>query len=93
MLSVSFLLIFFLPSYASLIESSMNDELSTEIYETEDGLVAYWPFDGDAMDESGGDNHGTIIGATLTLNRFGIPGKAYSFDGVDDYIRFAPVFF
>jgi hypothetical protein len=31
-----------------------------------DGLVAYYPFDGDANDESGNGNHGTVHGATLT---------------------------
>jgi hypothetical protein len=50
------------------------------------GLVAYFPFNGNANDESGNGNHGTVHGATLTKDRFGNPGRAYSFDGVDDYI-------
>ncbi len=48
------------------------------------GLVAYYPFDGDAMDHSGNGHHGTVHGATLTA---GISGQAYSFDGVDDFIN------
>jgi hypothetical protein len=51
------------------------------------GLVAYYPFNGNANDESGNGNHGTVNGATLTQDRFGNVGKAYSFDGVDDYIN------
>ena len=50
------------------------------------GLVAYYPFNGNANDESGNGNNGTVNGATLTTDRFGNSGKAYSFDGVNDYI-------
>ncbi|MHC4530061.1 MAG: LamG-like jellyroll fold domain-containing protein [Planctomycetota bacterium] len=51
-----------------------------------DGLVGYWPFNGNANDESGGGNHGTVEGATLIPDRFGNPDSAYSFDGIDDRI-------
>ncbi|MFZ1532571.1 MAG: LamG-like jellyroll fold domain-containing protein [Chitinophagaceae bacterium] len=43
------------------------------------GLVAYYPFNGNANDESGNGNNGTVIGATLTTDRFGNANKAYSF--------------
>jgi outer membrane protein assembly factor BamB len=53
-------------------------------------LVAYWSFDhGDATDDSGNENHGTVYGAILTYDRFGNPDSAFSFDGVDDYIEVA----
>ena len=55
----------------------------------ETGLVAWYPFDGNASDMSGNGNHGTVHGATLGTDRHGRVGKAYSFDGVDDYIRIA----
>jgi len=45
-----------------------------------DGLVGYWPFTGNANDESGNGNNGTVNGATLTEDRFGMPNSAYSFD-------------
>jgi len=51
-----------------------------------DGLVAYYPFNGNANDESGNGNNGTVYGATLSNDRFGNIDSAYSFDGVDDYI-------
>jgi hypothetical protein len=51
------------------------------------GLVGYWPFCGNANDESGNGNNGTNNGATLTTDRFGNANSAYSFDGVDDYIQ------
>lgn len=51
-----------------------------------DGLVAYYPFNGNANDESGNGNHGTVYGAALTQDRFGQPNRAYHFDGQGDYI-------
>jgi hypothetical protein len=53
------------------------------------GLVGWWPFNGNANDESGNGNDGTVNGATLTTDRFGIVSKAYNFDGVDDFIEVA----
>lgn len=50
------------------------------------GLVAYYPFNGNANDESGNGNDGTVNGATLTEDRFGNAETAYSFDGIDNYI-------
>ena len=51
-----------------------------------DGLVAYYPFNGNARDESGNFNDGAVHGATLIEDRFGNKKSAYSFDGVNDYI-------
>ena len=48
-------------------------------------LMAHYPFSGNADDESGHGNHGTVAGATLTTDRFGNPDAAYDFDG-DDYL-------
>jgi hypothetical protein len=52
-------------------------------------LVAYYPFNGNADDESAYENHGIVHGATLTEDRFGNPNRAYRFDGIDDYISVA----
>ncbi|MDA0723236.1 MAG: SUMF1/EgtB/PvdO family nonheme iron enzyme [Verrucomicrobia bacterium] len=51
------------------------------------GLVAYYPFDGNASDMSGNGNDGTVNGATLGADRFGEAGKSYDFDG-NDYLSF-----
>jgi hypothetical protein len=56
-------------------------------YVPTNGLVGWWPFNGNANDESGNGNHGTVNGATLAADRFGNAGKAYSFDGVDDFVQ------
>jgi len=50
------------------------------------GLVAYYPFNGNANDESGNGNHGVVYGATLTEDRFGNLNSAYLFNGVTHYI-------
>jgi PKD repeat protein len=50
------------------------------------GLVGYWPFNGNANDASGNGNNGTVNGAVLTADRFGNANSAYYFDGVNDYI-------
>ncbi len=55
-------------------------------YLPKEGLVGYWPFNGNANDESGNGNHGTVNGATLSSDRNGVANSAYNFDGVDDYI-------
>jgi uncharacterized protein (TIGR02145 family) len=52
-------------------------------YVPKNGLVGWWPFNGNANDESGNGNNGTVNGATLTTDRFGGANKAYDFDGSD----------
>jgi len=50
------------------------------------GLVAWYPFDGNANDSSGNGNNGTVNGASLTTDRFGNPSNAYSFNGISSSI-------
>jgi gliding motility-associated-like protein len=45
------------------------------------GLVACYPFNGNANDNSGNNNHGVNYGAILTTDRFGNPNSAYYFNG------------
>jgi len=51
------------------------------------GLIAFYPFEGNANDVSGNEIHGEVHGASLTTDRFENANSAYQFDGVDDYIR------
>lgn len=50
-------------------------------------LTAYYPFNGNADDESANDNDGTVFEASLTTDRFGNSNSAYAFDGSNDYIE------
>ena len=54
--------------------------------ELNDGLIAHYPFSGNAEDNSGNQNHLKVNGAVLTEDRFGMTDSAYSFDGKDDYL-------
>jgi hypothetical protein len=51
-----------------------------------DGLRAYYTFNGNANDESGNANNGTVSGAILTTDRVGNTNSAYLFDGLNDKI-------
>ena len=64
--------------------SNLNDPNSTPLQQ---GLVAWYPFDGNASDMSGNGNHGTVHGATLGTDRHGQLNNAYNFDGVNDYLE------
>lgn len=50
------------------------------------GLVAFYPFNGNANDESGNGINGVVNGAYLTIDRFGILDKAYGFNGFSSSI-------
>jgi hypothetical protein len=50
------------------------------------GLIAWYPFNGNASDESGNDNHGVVFGATLTNGRNGLTNFAYSFSNGSNLI-------
>jgi len=50
------------------------------------GLVAFYPFNGNANDASGNGNHGAVTSAASAVDRFGNPSSAYAFDGVSSLI-------
>ena len=64
------------------------------------GLVGWWPFNGNANDESGNNLNGTVLGANLTNDRNGNSNSAYNFDYLtasfsqqnqEIYIPFSPL--
>jgi hypothetical protein len=50
------------------------------------GLVGYWPFSGNANDQSGNNLNGNVTGASLAADRFGNLGKAYTFLNGNQFI-------
>ncbi len=53
-------------------------------YVPTNGLVGWWPFNGNANDESGNGNNGTVLpGASLGIDRFLVSNSSYYFDGFD----------
>ena len=55
-------------------------------YVPSNGLVGWWPFNGNANDESGNGNNGTVNGATLTTDRFGNSNNAYFFSHLNEIV-------
>ena len=72
--------LFFLVAITMMIVTTIQAQVPTN------GLVAYYPFNGNANDSSGNGNNGTVNGASLTTDRFGNTNKAYSFNGSNNYI-------
>jgi hypothetical protein len=66
--------------------SSYSDTCNNVSGSLTQGLVGYWPFCGNANDDSGNGNNGTVNGATLTTDRFGNASSAYSFNGINNWI-------
>ena len=66
-----------------------NDTINpkTEPASLKDGLVAYYPFNGNANDESGNGNNGIINGVLIDSNRFGYSNNSFLFNGELSNIR------
>jgi hypothetical protein len=65
----------------------LNLTTSLALADLNSGLFAYYPFNGNARDESGNGHDGIVQGATLTEDRLGNANSAYRFNGVNNYIR------
>lgn len=78
MKGIVFVSVFFiaLPNFHSQVPS----------YIPTNGLLAWYPFTGNANDAWVNAHNGTVYGATLTTDRFNQPNCAYSYDGINDYI-------
>lgn len=66
-------------AYGSQHTFTTNNSLS-------EGLLAWYPFNGNSNDESGNGIHATVIGASLTTDRFGNSNLAYKFSTINDQI-------
>ncbi|MGR6087818.1 MAG: LamG-like jellyroll fold domain-containing protein [Arcticibacter sp.] len=55
-------------------------------YVPSNGLVGWWPFNGNANDESGNGHDGIVNGPVLTTDRNGLPNGAYLFNGNQQFI-------
>ena len=79
-------------SYNTKGNSTNSNEIAVKTEDAEVGLlrvglVAYYPFTGNAGDSSGNGNHGTVNGASLNSDRNGKSNSAYSFNkSLSNYI-------
>jgi methyl coenzyme M reductase subunit C-like uncharacterized protein (methanogenesis marker protein 7) len=70
----------------TLISCNDNDDIvTTDLYP--ENLVAYYPFNGNSLNEINLENNGLVDGAILTADIGGSLNSAFSFDGIDDIIK------
>ena len=68
-------------------EAGTDPDSNTSMPGIDYGLVAWYPFDGNASDMSGNGNNGTVYGATLGTDRHGQAKTVLTIlTGMDDYI-------
>ena len=63
--------------YSTNPNSSSSKPL--DLNSTDSGLIAYYRFNNDASDSAGGDDNGTVDGATFTTDRFGSDNSSIKF--------------
>jgi len=63
-----------------IIKSKIKIDIDSQLKK---GLLAYYPFNGNANDKSGNNYHGLNNGAELTTDRFNNINSSYYFDGQD----------
>ncbi len=56
-------------------------------YVPTNGLVGWWPFNGNANDESGNGNNGTVSGTTYSADRNNNSNSACNLYGSNDYVE------
>ncbi len=71
------------PAEITTLYNGTNPSACLPSYVPTTGLVGFWPFCGNANDESGNANNGTVNGATLTTDRNGIANSAYYFSSTN----------
>ena len=67
-------------------DSSESETTADPVESIDTGLIAYYPFDGNASDMSGNGNDANITSASLTSDRMGVAYQALQFDGEDDWL-------
>jgi hypothetical protein len=75
------------PFNASGNGNSSNEAVDTTFADISTGLMVYYPFSGNSQDGSGNGKNAVALGATLTMDRFGIPSMAYNFTQNSDIIK------
>jgi hypothetical protein len=64
---------------AALLLAASSAFAQVPSYVPTNGLVGWWPFNGNANDQSGNGNNGIVTGANLTSDRNNLTNNSYSF--------------
>lgn len=70
-----------------LLGSAVNAQTAPPNYVSQNGLVGWWPFSGNAADHSMHGNNGVANNAVLTTDRGGNAGSAYAFNGSNSSVE------
>ncbi len=70
-------------AYSITPASRLAELIEYKVTDFTKGLAAYYPFNGNAKDESGNGNDGSVNGATLSESRHRDANHAYLFNGSD----------
>ncbi|MBK7103829.1 MAG: LamG domain-containing protein [Ignavibacteriae bacterium] len=70
--------------YNSIVEPKNYLEYGNVV---KSGLIAYYPFNADALDYSENKMHGIVKGVSSSIGRFGQPDGSLKFDGNDDFVE------
>ncbi len=74
-------------TYNCMTGEGLSRDIHVADTDTSEGLVAWYPFNGDALDYSGNYHNATPFGNPAEgIDRFGNAGGCYNFDGIDDYM-------
>ncbi|MGQ9644681.1 MAG: LamG-like jellyroll fold domain-containing protein, partial [Ignavibacterium sp.] len=65
----------------------LYNDSTTYLPPLEDGLVAYWPFDGNTVDSTSSNNDGINFNGVFDKDRYGYDNSSIYFDGVDSYVE------
>ena len=68
--------------YIDLLQAQLTELQNLTTPVPQNGLVAWYPFNGNANDESGNGNNGQITNASLTSDRNNLQNKAFKFDHI-----------
>lgn len=69
-----------------LVASALVHITILNVREINEGMLAHYPFDGNADDASDNGLHGISSGVNPTTNYENQANSAFSFDGIDDYV-------
>ena len=72
---------------SSLLALGLTVSAQIPDYVPTDGLIAWYPMNGNALDESGNGYHCDSFGAVLTADRHGASSSAFYFDGEGSHLR------
>lgn len=72
---------------ALLTLTSCHKDDSNDIDSFNENLIAYYPFNGNSMNDVGSNHNGLVDGATLTSDINASDNSAYFFNGIDNAIR------